>query len=149
MAKLPQDFSDFLRLLNDREVRFMVVGGYAVAHHGFVRYTGDIDVWIAIDPANAAKMMECMGEFGFDSSQVRIELFQEPGNIIRIGVEPSRIEILTGISGVEFDECFDRRVEADLSGLRVPFIGLSDLRANKSAAGRDKDILDLNNLPKE
>ena len=149
MAKLPQDFSDFLRLLNDRKVRFMVVGGYAVAHHGFVRYTGDIDVWIAIDPANAAKMMECMLEFGFDSSQAQIELFLEPGNIIRMGVEPTRIEILTGISGVEFDQCFDRRVEVDFSGVCVPFIGLGDLRANKCAAGRDKDLLDLNNLPKE
>ena len=149
MAKLPQDFGDFLKLLNDREVRFMVVGGYAVAHYGFVRYTGNIDVWIAIDSANAAKMMECMLEFGFDSSQAQIDLFLEPGNIIRMGVEPTRIEILTGISGVEFDQCFDRRVEADLSGLCVPFIGLGDLRANKSAAGRDKDLLDLNNLPKE
>ena len=125
----------------------MIVGGYAVAHHGFVRYTGDIDVWIAIDPANAAKMMDCMLEFGFDSSQACIDLFLEPGNIIRMGVEPTRIEILTGISGVEFDRCFNRRVEARLSGLRVPFIGLADLRANKSAAGRDKDLLDLNNLP--
>ena len=149
MANLPQDFCDFLRLLNEREVRFLVVGGYAVAHHGFVRYTGGIDVWVAVDPTNATKMVECMRDFGFDSSQASIKILLEPGNIIRMGVEPTRIEVLTGISGVVFEQCYDQRIETVLSDVRIPFIGLKDLRENKRAAGRDKDLLDLNNLPED
>jgi len=147
MEKLPPDFKDFLRLLSKHEARYLVVGGYAVALHGFSRYTGDMDVWIDATEENANRIVNALTDFGFDASDLDSRIFATPDQIIRFGAEPIRIEILTGISGVEFEECFPGRVTQNMDGLEVPFISLQNLRANKKAAGRPKDLLDLDNLP--
>lgn len=145
--QLPPDFREFLQLLNSRNVKYLVVGGYAVGHHGFPRTTGDIDVWIAVNPENASAMVAALKEFGFDVPALNEELFLEEGRITQMGVPPIRIEILTKISGVQFEQCYANRSVTDIDGIPINMIGLNDLKKNKQAAGRLKDLNDLENLP--
>jgi len=142
--QLPPDFKEFLKLLNSNRVEYLVVGGYAVNYYGFSRATADLDIWIAINPKNAELVGEAVREFGFKEAESA--LFLQPRKIIRLGVPPVRLEILTSISGVDFAECYTRRVEADLDGVTAPFIRRDDLIRNKSASGRLKDRLDLEQL---
>jgi len=144
---LPEDFKEFLKLLNEHDVQYLVVGGYAVGYHGYPRATGDLDVWIAIEPLNAEKMVKVMQKFGFDVPELSIELFLKQNNIVRMGYYPIRIEILTNISGVSFKECFDNKIVDDINGLKVNFINVTHLKINKKASGRHKDLNDLENLP--
>jgi hypothetical protein len=144
--QLPLDFREFLHLLNSHSVEYLVVGGYAVGHHGFPRATGDLDIWIAINEGNASAMMAALKEFGFNVPALTKELFLEEGRITQMGVPPVRIEILTRISGVRFDQCYANRVVTEVEGLKFNVIGLSDLKKNKKAAGRLKDLNDLENL---
>ncbi len=144
---LPHDFSEFLRLLNESAVRYLVVGGHAVGTHGYVRYTGDLDVWVAIDPSNAQRLLDALRKFGFDQPSLTPELFAREHQIVRMGVPPMRIEVHTSLSGVEFEACYARRQTVSVEGIEMPVIALADLRANKAAAGRTKDKLDLENLP--
>jgi hypothetical protein len=141
---LPPDFKEFLRLLNSHDVEYLLVGGYAVNYYGYPRATADLDIWIAIDPVNAGKMAGALGKFGFE--QATSSLLQEPGKIIRMGVPPIRIEVLTSISGVDFPTCFRNRLIADIDGVSANLISLPDLKANKKAAGRLKDLADLEQL---
>lgn len=145
-TQLPDDFKDFLRLLNDHEVEYLLVGGYAVAYHGFPRTTLDIDVWIANSDENAAKMIGVMRAFGF-TGEISPELFRSDDGVVRMGVPPMKIEIMTHASGVTFDECFDRRVMDTIDSVSVNVISLEDLRRNKTATGRHKDLNDLEHLP--
>lgn len=147
MPSLDPNFKELLRLLNSADVRFLVVGGYAVNFHGYHRNTADIDIWIAIDPQNTVKVSNALQEFGFPASSVPPEDFQERGKILRFGRAPWQVDILTDPSGIQFDECYERRVVGDLEGISVPFISLRDLRENKKAAGRSKDAADIENLP--
>lgn len=153
MTPLPPDFKEFLALMNSRTVRYLLIGGYAVGHYGYPRNTGDIDLWIDIDPPggdqpdNAEKIAAVLAEFGFDVPGLSADLFREPGRVIRMGVPPFRIELLTTISGVTFGECHAARVDAVLDGVPVPLIGLEHLKANKRASGRPKDLADLAELP--
>lgn len=149
MAKVrfPEDFSDFLRLLNEHGVEYLLIGGYAVGYHGFPRTTLDMDVWVAISPDNARKLVEVMIEFGFSPEAVSPDLFVGAKGIIRMGVPPLRLEILKDIDGVKFEECYERRIVETLDGVEVSIISLQDLRKNKEACGRPKDITDLENLP--
>lgn len=142
--QLPPDFKEFLRLLNSNEVEYLVVGGYAVNYYGFARATADLDIWIGITPANAEMAAKVVREFGF--TQADPATFLEPGKVIRMGLPPVRLEILTTISGVEFADCYGRRHEAELDGIPVNFIRLEDLKRNKQASGRLKDQLDLESL---
>lgn len=144
---LPHDFSEFLRLLTSKHVEYLVIGGYAVAHHGYVRATADMDIWIALHPANAERAAEAIREFGFDVPELTTDLLLQPRKIIRMGNPPFRIEVLTAISGVAFAECFARRSVVVVDGLDIPFIGLDDLKANKKASGRLKDLADIEHLP--
>ena len=144
---LPEDFKEFLKLLNEHDVQYLVVGGYAVGYHGYPRATGGLDVWIAIEPLNAEKMVKVMQKFGFDVPELSIELFLKQNNIVRMGYYPIRIEILTNISGVSFKECFDNKIVDDINGLKVNFINVTHLKINKKASGRHKDLNDLENLP--
>lgn len=141
---LPPDFKEFLRLLNSHEVEYLVIGGYAVNYHGYPRATGDIDIWMGTDAGNAEKMAAVLQEFGF--SQASPELFMEPGKVVRMGLPPLRIEVLTSISGAEFSQCFRNRVISDIGGVPVNLIGMDDLKANKKASGRLKDLADLEQL---
>jgi hypothetical protein len=141
------DFKEFLKLMNSGDVRYLVVGGYAVNYHGHHRTTGDLDVWIAVDPDNAARISAVLQEFGFSPENVPAAAFLERGKIFRMGVKPVRIELLTQPSGVDFDDCYARRIVDAVDGVTIPLISLDDLKANKRAAARTKDLADLENLP--
>jgi predicted nucleotidyltransferase len=132
--------------LNSHQVEYLLVGGYAVCYHGYYRNTGDMDLWIAVNPANAARMVQLIRAFGFDVPALSPELFLHKGRIIRMGVEPTRIEILTEISGCDFAECYRRRQRINLDGVDVDIISLPDLIHNKLKAGRLKDLNDAQRL---
>jgi hypothetical protein len=145
---LDPDLRKFLESLNSAGVTYLLVGGYAVNYHGYHRATDDLDVWIAIDPANAKRVSRVLQEFaGFPAGQVPPRLFLQPDRNLMLGREPLRIDILTGISGVDFAACYERRVKGVIDGLPVPVISLADLKANETASGRLKDAADLENLP--
>lgn len=143
---LPPDFKDFLRLLNEHQVEYLLIGGYAVGYHGYPRATNDMDIWIMIHPENATRMVSVLRAFGFDSPQLVPELFLSE-NIVRMGIPPIRIEVLTKISGVQFDECYANRIIDTIDGVEVTLLSLPDLRINKQASGRHKDLDDLEHLP--
>jgi predicted nucleotidyltransferase len=144
---LPPDFREFLRLLNEHQVEYLLIGGYAVAYHGYPRATADMDIWVAVHPHNAEKVVAALKAFGFDVPGLSAALFLKEAQIIRMGMPPVRIEIATGISGVQFDECYAARVADELDGVQVNLIDLAHLKLNKRAAGRHKDLNDLENLP--
>jgi hypothetical protein len=146
-TRLPPDFKEFLRLLNENGVKYLLVGGYAVGYHGYPRSTGDMDVWVELDPVNAEKLVSSLQSFGFGSPDLTEEVFLQVEKIIRMGLPPFRIEVLTSISGVEFKSCYDRRITDIIDGVPVTIIDRECLRANKLASGRAKDIDDLENLP--
>lgn len=145
--ELPKDFKEFLRLLRAHEVEYLLIGGWAVGYHGYPRATDDLDVWIAIEPANATRVVETLIDFGFDVPELAADLFLQTDQIIRMGVAPLRIEVSTSISGVEFDECYRERLETKFDNEPVSLINLHHLRLNKKASGRLKDLSDLENLP--
>lgn len=146
-SSLTRDFKEFLQCLNEHGVEYLLIGGHAVAHHGYPRATGDMDVWVAVSEPNAERIVKALAAFGFDVPDLSPRLFLQKDRIIRMGVEPNRIEIQTGISGVQFSEAYTRRQIADIDGLRVNLIALEDLKTNKKASGRYKDLADLENLP--
>lgn len=145
--ELPNDFKEFLKLLNSYEVEYLLVGGYAVGYYGYPRATGDMDIWIAVHPDNAHKLMRVLGDFGFGTVGLSEALFLQENKIIRMGNPPIRIEILTSISGVEFSACYAQRVSDVIDEVPVHLIDLEHLKQNKQAAGRYKDLDDLDNLP--
>lgn len=145
MTLLPPDFSEFLRLLNSHNVKYLLVGGYAVGYYGYPRATVDIDLWVETRPENVVKVIAALADFGF--AGVEPELFAKDKQVIRMGVPPLRIELLTGISGVEFADCYDARLMATLGEIEVSLISLKDLKINKAASGRYKDLNDLEHLP--
>jgi hypothetical protein len=145
--ELPFDFKEFLKLLNENDVRYLLIGGYAVGYHGYPRATNDMDVWVAIHPDNAQRVVNALRDFGFDHPELTPELFLQANKMIRMGHPPMRLEISTGISGVEFEDCYASRIVDELDGVTVNIIDLPHLKANKKAAGRLKDLADLENLP--
>jgi len=144
---LPTDFKEFLKLLNERRVEYLLIGGYAVGYHGYPRATADMDIWIAMQPQNAVKLVAALKEFGFDVPELTAKLFLKENQIIRMGVPPVRLEITTTISGVSFEECYAKKVVDTLDGVKVNLISLKHLKVNKKASGRHKDLNDLENLP--
>lgn len=145
--ELPQDFKEFLRLLNSKQVKYILIGGYAVGYHGYPRATNDMDVWIAVEPDNAEKLVSALNEFGFQQPDLSRQLFLERDKVIRMGIAPMRIEILTSVSGIEFDESYQESVLDNIDGVPVRIISLKDLKTNKKVSGRHKDLDDLENLP--
>ena len=146
MHPLPRDFSDFLKLLNGHNVRYLIVGGYALAYHGYVRATGDLDIFVEKSADNAAKLVQVLREFGFDVPELRAELFTQDKSLVRLGREPVKLELMNDISGVTFAECFAHRTEAEVEGLKLPFIEREELIRNKLATGRGKDKADVEEL---
>lgn len=144
---LPFDFKEFLRLFNAYQVEYLLIGGYAVGYYGYPRATADMDIWIAMHPSNAEKLVAVLKAFGFDVPELSVDLFLKENQIIRMGMPPVRIEIVTTISGVRFAECYADRVVDVLDGVEVNLINLKHLRVNKKASGRHKDLDDLENLP--
>lgn len=147
MIPFPQDFKEFLVLLNQHEVEYLLIGGYAVAYHGYVRFTGDMDIFIRLSTNNLQRIQQVLVDFGFAASSVPIEIFQNLGSVVRMGVSPMRLEIINQISGVEFDECYQNKIIEVIDNVPVNIINLSDLKKNKAASGRPKDLNDLEYLP--
>ncbi len=147
MTPLLPDLREFLKLLNDHHVEYLLVDGYAVSYHGCVRSTADLDIWIAMNPENARRMVELLRAFGFGETGLSTDLFLSPHQITRMGREPVRIEILTTVSGVDFAEAYAHRIVDVIDGIPVSVISRQHLEANKRAAGRAKDLADLENLP--
>ena len=144
---LPPDFKEFLKLLNAHQVEYLLIGGYAVGYHGYPRATVDMDIWIAMNPANSQRIVTVLKEFGFDLPELSPELFLKEWQIIRLGVPPVRIELATTVSGVNFNECYAERLTDILDGVKVNLISLRHLKINKKASGRHQDLADLENLP--
>jgi hypothetical protein len=144
---LPPEFKRLLSALSSKEVEYLVVGGYAVIYHGYVRTTGDIDIWVGLNIENAAKVESAIRSLGFNPPGLKAEWFVKKGSVLRIGQEPLRFDIINDIDGVAFAECYARRVEWELEGIRVNMISLQDLKTNKKASGRNKDLADLDYLP--
>jgi predicted nucleotidyltransferase len=135
-----------LKLLKEHEVRYLLIGGYAVGYHGYARATEDMDIWVAIHPENAQKIFSALKAFGLDDSNLKPELFLQKPKIIRMGFPPMRLEITTSISGVEFDACYQTRIVDKIDGVEVNLIDLESLIRNKAASGRTKDTADVEKL---
>ena len=145
--KLAADFKDFLSLCLSHEVRFMIIGGYAVVHYSRPRYTGDLDLWVDASKDNAERVVATLHDFGLTGPDITTEMITDQKQIIRMGFEPMRLELFTRIPGLDFADCYPRRVEAKIGSLMIPFLSLEDLKANKRATGRPKDLQDLEELP--
>ena len=143
---LNPDFREFIRLLNDNGVRYLVVGGYAVALHGHPRYTKDIDIWIWPEPGNARRAIRSLDQFGFGSLGLRVEDLLVPDQIIQLGYPPARIDLITTLEGVDTGECYASRLRVTVGDIAVDFIDLENLKKNKKASGRLQDLADLENL---
>jgi hypothetical protein len=143
---LNQDFREFIQSLNTNGVRYLVVGGYAVALHGHPRYTKDIDIWIDATYENARRLVQALKDFGFASLGLQVEDFLVPSQVIQLGYPPARIDLVTSLSGVEFADCYPARLEVILDDVTVQFIDIQNLRKNKAASGRLQDLADLEAL---
>ena len=146
--ELDKDFKEFIELLNELDVKYLVIGGYAVNFHGYPRYTKDIDFWLWMTDENIEKLLEVIKKFGFGSLGLKNEDFTNPKNIVQLGYEPYRIDLLVDLEGIDFEECFDRRIEGDLDKTKVNFLSLNDLILSKKNAGRKQDLADAENLEK-
>ena len=146
---LNQDFKEFIQLLNENQVKYLVIGGYAVAVHGHPRYTKDIDIWIEISEENAQKLVTALTQFGFESLGLTSQDFQTPNQIIQLGYPPNRIDLITNPDGIDFQTCYDSKIEVTLNDVPVKFINLDNLKKNKLASGRLQDLADLEKLQDE
>ena len=144
---LPHDFKEFLKLLNEAEVEYLLVGGYAVGYHGYPRATADMDIWVAVSPGNAERLVGVLRDFGMSAQNILPDLFLQKNSIVRMGVPPMRIELLTSIDGVDFAECYAARITATIDGQVIHIISREHLRKNKATSGRYKDLDDLESLP--
>lgn len=148
-ALLSPDFKDILSAFVGKDVEFLVVGGYAVAFHGFVRGTGDFDIWIRASDLNAERTWNALIEFGAPLSDLTPEDLKTPGIVFQMGVPPNRIDIINKIDGVEFDDAWPERKFIEFEGILIPIIGKPDLLKNKQTMNRPKDIADILWLTKE
>ena len=140
------DFREFIESLNRHNVRYLLIGGYAVALHGHPRYTKDLDIWISMDNTNAANLLKALKDFGFSSLSLSVEDFLKPDQIVQLGFPPNRIDLMTSPKGIDFDTCYASREEIEIEGLKVKLIDLNNLKKNKKATGRYQDLADLENL---
>lgn len=144
--KLQKDLREFVALLVSRGVDFVVIGGHAVAFHGYPRLTDDIDLLLRPTRENAQRVLDAIAEFGFGSIELTVDDFVAPDQVIQLGRIPNRVDLLTHVYGVTIDEIWQTRVEADLDGLRVMMIGKAELIRTKRATGRTQDIADAEKL---
>jgi len=145
-ANLFPDFKELFELLNSARVKYLVLGGYAVIHYGYRRATDDLDIWISPDRDNAEKVSQALQGFGFSAGKVKPSMFVDKGSVFIIGREPTRIDLLTQPSGIDFETCYARRNTVEWDGVPIPLVSLEDLRANKQASGREKDLADMKGL---
>lgn len=144
-----EDFLDMLSALSEEGARFLVVGAYALAHHGLPRATGDLDLWVERSAANAARVLRALRRFGAPLDQVSEEEFTEPDLVFQIGVAPCRIDLMTSIDGVAFRDAWEERVGLELDGVPVQILSKRHLIQNKRAMGRPQDQADLARLERE
>ncbi len=138
-----RDFVEMLSALGAARVDFMIVGAHALAAHGVPRATGDLDIWVRPEAANASRVLEALRAFGAPLFDLTAEDLVGPDTVFQIGLPPSRIDILTGISGISFEEAWPNRINVALAGQGVPVIGRDDFLRNKRSAGRPKDLADI------
>ena len=143
------DSKELLELFIANDVKFMVVGGHALGAHGLPRATEDFDLWVWPDPLNAERIISCLAQFGFEHSGLSDKDFTERDTVVQLGFTPTRIDLMTSISGVEFEDAWERRIVATLDGVDFPVIGKADLVANKWALGRPPDLVDLMKLVRQ
>lgn len=146
MMRMSADFRDFLKLLSDKKIEYLLIGGYAVVYYGYVRNTGDMDIWVRKTEQNAERAAEALEEFGYAPKTEVLPYLNEPYKILRMGMPPFRLEVSTGIDGVEFEECYARRTVFHIDDIPVDLISLDDLIQNKKASGRLKDLADVEEL---
>jgi hypothetical protein len=145
--KLHQDFKEFIELLNGNNVEYLLIGGYAVVLHGYVRSTGDIDLWINNSPENANKVIKALTEFGFSSLNLSVHDFIQNDQVIQLGYPPYRIDIITSIEGLNFTYCFNNKVIFQMDeNYSINLIDIESLKKSKSISGRHRDLEDLENL---
>ena len=144
--KLPNDFKEFLKLLNENQVRYLLIGGYAVGIHGYPRATGDMDIWIASDVINSERLAHVVRLFGFDLPEVTSECFRKSDTIIRMGMPPLMIELFVDVTGLSFEDCHAKREIKEVDNLEISVIDLNSLIKNKKTVGRHKDLDDIENL---
>jgi hypothetical protein len=145
---LNSDLREFIALLNSNEVEYLVVGAFAVGFHGYPRYTGDLDILVRPTATNAERVLRVLSQFGFGNIGVGAADLEVPEYVIQLGVNPNRIDLLTTISGVTFEEAWNARCDADLDGVPVHFIGAAELIRNKESTGRARDLGDAEELRK-
>lgn len=143
---LQKDLREFVELLNALDVRYLIVGAFAVAHHGHPRYTADIDLFVQKSSENAERILHAIEQFGFGDIGLSREDFESKDHVVQLGVAPNRIDILTILSGVTFEEAWGSREWGQIGDLRVPFISRAMLKRNKLATGRVQDLADLEHL---
>jgi len=140
------DFRDLLALLNEHEVEYLIVGGYALAFHGAPRFTGDIDVFVRPEPKNAKRILDALSDFGFQFSNLNVDDFQSPDKVVQLGLPPVRIDLITSISGVSWEEAQAHKEPGVFGDVPVSYIGRNEFVANKRASARKKDLADLDAL---
>lgn len=143
---VPNDFKELLALLNAHKVEYLVVGAFAMAHHGAPRFTGDLDILIKPEEENARRILACLDAFGFASLGLSISDFTQPEQVVQLGVAPVRVDFITTLTGVSWQEAIDSKMEGLLAGVPVYFLGKEVIRKNKKALGRHKDMADLEAL---
>lgn len=147
--EIQTDFRDLLKLFNDHGVEYIIVGGYALAFHGAPRFTGDLDLLIHPSPANARNVLSALHEFGFDFPNLTLDDFQNPDKVVQLGVPPIRIDLITSISGVPWDEADAHKVKGTYGEITVSYLGRAEFIKNKTCTGRKKDIADIEALEAE
>lgn len=144
--QLDKDFNEFVGLFIAHDVRFLIVGGYALAAHGLPRATGDLDTWVWVGGENAGRIVTALAEFGFGEVGISEDDFKRSDSIVQLGLPPYRIDILTSVDGLDFEQSWRNRVVVEVDNLKVPFISKDDLITNKKTVGRPQDIADVERL---
>ncbi|MFO7915416.1 MAG: hypothetical protein R6U43_06970 [Candidatus Krumholzibacteriales bacterium] len=147
--EVQQDFKKLFALLNKHEVEFIIVGGYALAFHGAPRFTGDMDIFVRPSPENASRVLEALNEFGFGSADLKKEDFYTPKRVVQLGVPPIRVDMITSLTGVSWEEAFAAKSPGSYGGVPVFFIGRNEFINNKRSMGRKKDLADIEALGEE
>jgi hypothetical protein len=140
---LSRDFIDILSAFSDEKVEYMVAGGYAIAFHGYVRGTGDIDLWIRISDSNPERVWAALQTFGAPLFDLKIEDLTSPGMVFQMGLPPNRIDIINKVDGLEFEDVWASRTFIEIQGLSIPIVGKPELLINKRTMNRPKDIADI------
>lgn len=143
---LNKDFREFIESLNSNKVKYLLVGGYAIAFHGHPRYTKDLDIWLEMSEENAANILKALNDFGFGDLDVSKKDFLQKGMVVQLGYPPNRIDLINSPDGVDFAECYETKIEIEIEGLKISVIDLENLKKNKKASGRLQDLADLEKL---